>query len=94
MIDRLDWIHVSDFHFRGEGDQFSESVACEALPDDIQSRTEPSHPFHFVLVTGDIAQSGKANEYGQTKAVLGAGLAPRATTKRPTFPSRLQSALE
>lgn len=62
LIDRLTWLHVSDFHFKSSGDRFSQTVACEALLNDVAARAE-STPLSFVLVSGDIAYSGKPREY-------------------------------
>ena len=62
MIDRLSWLHVSDFHFKSTGDRFSQTVACEALLADVVARAEDT-PLSFVLVSGDVAFSGKTDEY-------------------------------
>jgi predicted MPP superfamily phosphohydrolase len=63
LIDRLTWLHVSDFHFKGEGDHFSETVACQALLADVEARAQKHGPISFVLVSGDIAFSGQPAEY-------------------------------
>ncbi len=63
MIDRLCWLHVSDFHLTAEGDQFSQSVSCKALLNDVAARVAENGPVEFVLVTGDIAFSGQPAEY-------------------------------
>jgi hypothetical protein len=62
LIDRLSWLHVSDFHFKSSGDRFSETVACEALLNDVAARAEGT-PLSFVLVSGDIAYSGQPDDY-------------------------------
>lgn len=62
MIDRLTWLHVSDFHFKSSGDRFSQTVACQALLNDVAARAE-STSLSFVLVSGDIAYSGQPGEY-------------------------------
>jgi predicted phosphodiesterase len=63
VLTRLGWLHLSDFHFRASGDPLSQTVAIDALIRDVtrhrNSRVEPS----FVVVTGDIAFSGRAEEY-------------------------------
>ena len=63
MIDKISWLHISDFHFRASGDGFSQEVSCDALVRDIPSRLSDEFPLQFIVVTGDIAFSGKANEY-------------------------------
>ena len=63
MLDKISWLHLSDFHFRATGDTFSQTVSCEELLRDIPSRLLDEYPLQFVLVTGDIAFSGQAGEY-------------------------------
>ena len=63
MLDKISWLHISDFHFRADGDGFSQGVSCDALVQDIPSRLSEEFPLQFVVVTGDIAFSGKAREY-------------------------------
>lgn len=69
MIDRLQWLHISDLHFRAdvvEGDQFSQLVACQALLThfgELSSRPVPQ----FVIVTGDIAFSGEPRQYEEAR---------------------------
>ncbi len=63
LIDRLCWLHLSDFHFTAAGDQFSQTVACNALLQDVTQRVTEHGPVEFVLVTGDIAFSGQTAEY-------------------------------
>ena len=63
MLDRISWLHISDFHFRAEDDNFSQSVSCEALARDIPSRLSDAFPLQFIVVTGDVAFSGKPSQY-------------------------------
>lgn len=63
MLDKFSWLHLSDFHFRSDRDRFSQEVSCEAVLRDIPSRLSNGFPLQFVVVTGDIAFSGQANEY-------------------------------
>ena len=83
MIDRLSWLHVSDFHFKGSGDCFSQKVACEALLTDVAARAEQCGPLSFVLVSGDIAHSGQPEEYAQS-----AGLMSELSARLSIDPSR------
>lgn len=63
MLDRISWLHLSDFHFKAEGDSFSQDISCEALVRDIPSRLTEDYPLQFIVVTGDIAFSGRSSEY-------------------------------
>ena len=63
MLDKFSWLHISDFHFRSDSDLFSQKVSTEAILGDIPSRLSSEHPLQFVVVTGDIAFSGKTSEY-------------------------------
>jgi 3',5'-cyclic AMP phosphodiesterase CpdA len=63
MFDRLTWLHVSDFHFTSATDGFSQTVACNALLEDVSVRAEEHGPISFILVSGDIAFSGRPAEY-------------------------------
>ena len=63
MLDKISWLHISDFHFQAGRDGFSQGVSCEALVRDIPSRLSEEFPLQFIVVTGDIAFSGKASEY-------------------------------
>ena len=62
-MDKISWLHISDFHFRAGGDNFSQEVSCDALVRDIPSRLSDEFPLQFIVVTGDIAFSGKSGEY-------------------------------
>ena len=62
-MDKISWLHLSDFHFRAAGDNFSQDVSCDALARDIPSRLSDEFPLQFIVVTGDIAFSGQVSEY-------------------------------
>ena len=63
MLDKISWLHISDFHFKAGEDNFSQEVSCNALLRDIPSRLSDGFPLQFIVVTGDIAFSGKSGEY-------------------------------
>ena len=63
MLDKFSWLHLSDFHFKADSDPFSQEVSTDAILGDIPSRISSEHPLQFVVVTGDIAFSGKPKEY-------------------------------
>ena len=85
MIDRVSWLHISDFHFVSQGDQFSQEVATRALLDDVDGRIGNDYPTpDFVLVSGDIAFSGKPSEYERAAGFL-AELASRVGLPQGRF---------
>ena len=63
MLDKISWLHLSDFHFKAGSDSFSQNVSCQSLIRDIPSRLTTDYPLQFVVVTGDIAFSGQTEEY-------------------------------
>ena len=63
LLDKFSWLHLSDFHFKAGGDLFSQQVSTDAILRDIPSRLTSEHPLQFIVVTGDIAFSGKSSEY-------------------------------
>ena len=56
------WLHISDLHLR-PSDKWSQDVVLEAMCQNIKQEHDGGTEFDFVLVTGDIAFSGKAKEY-------------------------------
>ena len=56
------WLHVSDFHFKVDT-EWSQNVVLNSLLDEIRSRRENGVGTDFIVVTGDIAYSGKSEEY-------------------------------
>jgi hypothetical protein len=57
----LRWLHLSDFHFRGS-DGWDGSPFLRDLLRDV-AETSAGRPPDFIVVTGDIAFSGKPEEY-------------------------------
>ena len=70
MFDKLSWLHLSDFHYRADGDSFSQNVSCEAMKRDIPSRLSKDFPLQLIVATGDIAFSGQAREYALASEFL------------------------
>ncbi len=61
----ITWLHLSDLHFRaGEGHTWDRDIVLRKLVDDVETRITEDHlrP-DFIAITGDIAFSGKAEEY-------------------------------
>ena len=63
MLDKISWLHISDFHFKAGGDNFSQEVSCDALVRDIPLRLSDEFPLQLIVVTGDIAFSGQDSDY-------------------------------
>jgi predicted phosphodiesterase len=79
---RLTWIHLSDIHF-GHGDAehgWDQKLVLQVLRDDLVEQCRQHRP-DLLFVTGDIAFSGKPEQYQQARAWLddtgsAIGLAP------------------
>ena len=57
----ITWLHLSDVHLRPR-DAWAQDLVLRAMCDDVASRPTTS-PFDFVLLSGDLAFSGKPEEY-------------------------------
>jgi predicted phosphodiesterase len=62
------WLHISDIHLR-ERDSWPQRVVMDAMSDDI-SRVFADEPADFILVSGDLAYSGKADDYALVERFL------------------------
>ena len=61
---KITWLHVSDWHQKGE--EFGKEVVGEKLIEDIKKRSEISSDLDkidFIIFSGDLAYSGKNQEY-------------------------------
>ena len=59
----ITWLHLSDFHLRA-GDQYDQTVVIASLLDDIKNqREQQTVATDAVFLTGDLAFSGKPEEY-------------------------------
>jgi hypothetical protein len=56
------WLHASDIHMR-VSTAWSQDVVLRALCEDIARKRDEGVSFDFILATGDLAFSGKAEEY-------------------------------
>ena len=61
-IPSIRWIHISDIHLRS-GNEWSQNVVLRAMCNSIKKESTAGKSADFILVTGDIAFSGKAEEY-------------------------------
>lgn len=56
------WLHISDIHMRPR-DSWSQDVILKAMCDELVRRRRKGTFVDFILATGDLAFSGKADEY-------------------------------
>ncbi|MXY64789.1 MAG: metallophosphoesterase [Gammaproteobacteria bacterium] len=56
------WLHISDLHMR-EAENAQRHAVLSAMLENIGYRSAMDGPFDFVVVTGDLAFSGKRSEY-------------------------------
>ena len=63
------WLHVSDVHIR-QRDEWSQDVVLRAMADSIRQRRGQGLTLEFILATGDLAFSGKQDEYELVKHFL------------------------
>ena len=59
---QLRWLHLSDFHLKSN-DKWSQDVVLRSLLTDISNRFSDDTPLDFIFITGDLAYSGKHQEY-------------------------------
>lgn len=59
---RLTWLHLSDFHFRVKT-AWSQDVVLKSLLEDVRARYAGANAPDLLFLTGDIAFSGKREEY-------------------------------
>jgi predicted MPP superfamily phosphohydrolase len=66
------WLHLSDFHFGGSAsNRYDEDVVVESLVKDIGERIEKDGLApDFIVITGDLAFSGKSSEYELARQFL------------------------
>ncbi|MCG6868617.1 MAG: SIR2 family protein [Gammaproteobacteria bacterium] len=63
MDQQIAWLHLSDLHIRA-GDQYDQQVALSPLLGDLTAIVEQGRQdFDCIFVTGDVAYSGRAEEY-------------------------------
>ena len=78
----ISWLQISDIHMRRR-DEWSQDVILCALTTSISDAAIENGGFDFVLVTGDLAFSGQAEEYELVKRFLDAiSTAARVTQER------------
>lgn len=60
------WLQVSDIHMR-QRDEWSQDVVLRAMANSIRQRRDQGMTLDFILATGDLAFSGKKEEYELVK---------------------------
>ena len=63
------WLHISDLHLH-VGNEWSQDVVLQEMCRDIERKRESGMKADFILISGDIAFSGKAKEYDRAKEFL------------------------
>ena len=58
----ISWLHISDFHFE-TGNEWSQDVVLDAMCRHIEQNRELGTAPDFIMITGDIAYSGRREEY-------------------------------
>ena len=58
---KISWLHISDIHMRPE-DAWAQASVIQEMCEDIAARRE-NEVADFILITGDLAYSGKGEEY-------------------------------
>ena len=64
------WVHISDLHMR-QSENAQRQAVLSAMLEDMRHRVATEGPFDFVVVTGDLAFSGKESEYELVGEFLG-----------------------
>ena len=59
---KVSWLHISDFHIKA-GDPYDRNVVLRALISAVKSYREQGRAPDLIFATGDIANSGKKDEY-------------------------------
>lgn len=59
---KVTWLHVSDFHIRGDG-AYDRDVVLRALVKSVEEFSQHDRASNLIFATGDIAYSGKSQEY-------------------------------
>ena len=78
------WLHVSDIHLRAR-DAWSQDVVLKAMCNEITRQRAEGTAADFILVTGDVAFSGKDTEYAMAADFLDALGAAAGVPKERIF---------
>ena len=67
--EKLQWLHLSDLHLKSN-ERWSQDVVLKSLLADISDRFSHDKIPDFIFITGDLAFSGKREEYLMVKDFL------------------------
>ena len=81
---QANWLHVSDFHFRG-GDPYDRDVVLRALVKSVRTYRERGRQVDLVFATGDVAHAGQEAEYAAATAFFDALIDAAGIDKRHLF---------
>ena len=68
-MERLNWIHLSDWHIKSD-DKWDQDIIIGALLKDLSNLKKTIDKFHFIFITGDMAYSAKTQEYSLVNKYL------------------------
>jgi predicted phosphodiesterase len=80
----VSWLHVSDFHIQS-GDSYGRDVVLRSLIKSVKAFRLQKHQPDLIFATGDIAFSGKANEYEIASGFFDALIEAAGLNKRCLF---------
>ena len=80
----ISWLHISDIHL-SESAEWSQDVVLTAMCEQIKDQRAQGVTADFILLTGDIAFSGKSEEYTLASAFLDALCSASGVTKERVY---------
>lgn len=66
----INFIHLSDFHFKGDDSDNEKGIIVERIIKDLTKKLIPNDKIDFIIISGDIANSGKFDQYTKAKELL------------------------
>ncbi|MBI9051593.1 MAG: metallophosphoesterase, partial [Anaerolineaceae bacterium] len=66
----INWLHISDLHIGARGSKIMNQISMELLPIFKKQKTIHTNPPEIILISGDIANSGKTKEYEEADVFL------------------------
>jgi predicted phosphodiesterase len=83
-VREIAWLQVSDIHMR-QRDEWSQDVVLRAMVDSIRQRRGQGLTLDFILATGDLAFSGKNEEYELVKRFFDELISASGVSKKHIF---------
>lgn len=69
-MQEFSWLLISDLHLKSSHNTWSQNVVLRDMVNDIASRLDHISNLSFIIVSGDLAHSGQADEYLRVEAFL------------------------